>query len=242
MEQATQGTGRSSKRTKHIAVAPTGDPSLESAILSTMNAVTPQVLERLDRVVGEVRRLNVAVMQNAFDLGTLLLELHTKELWKVRRNETTGGPKYSTWKDFVADELYLSKSYAYALMKLPKAFTRKEIADPRLGSGKLLRVPDASTRKLMTAEVAEKRTPLREVKARVDAVVHSEGQPPRTVKAEIVARPRSVTGTLESFTHEGLVVKLPEGLAKIPIPRELAIDLFSRLGQRVTFTIDFDGA
>lgn len=86
-----------------------------------------------------------------WDLGAAIKKNYDREFWKLRRNEN-GGAQYRNVKQFWAQELGISHTYAYSLMEVSKYFSKDDVK--KIGTTKLaliLRAPERKRAGLLKA-------------------------------------------------------------------------------------------
>lgn len=120
-----------------------------------------------------VDRVNVALRAGAssyWELGTALLEIFDKQLWKQR---VVGGKQsFSSWNLFCRDELGMSPGNTFSIMDASRAFSKKDFED--IGHSKLilmLRLPK-ERQQMLLEEAKQGRLP----RARLKEIVEGEGE------------------------------------------------------------------
>jgi hypothetical protein len=149
----------------------------------------------LDAAVAEIRRLQVDIVDNHWQLGRLLDEGHEKRLYTLRL-DAAGKPKYANWAQWVTAELGIGARYALDLAAISKVFTREQIREVGVTKLRVLaRIPDEAKRanlveraksELTTKEVQrEARDAVQETGVLKQPGRHAGGRPPRPTPSAI---------------------------------------------------------
>jgi hypothetical protein len=121
---------------------------MQTAPLTRPRSPQPDVTPRLSAPICEAD-LNAAVKQvhelksraalSMWTLGRAILDIHDRQLWKVRSRQ--GRPAYKSFAQFSRTELGLSKVHAFRLMAVARAFSEEQVAS--FGTTKLALVLQA---------------------------------------------------------------------------------------------------
>ncbi len=126
-------------------------------------------VDQLDQSVARIHTFAGLAFEASYDLGVELADNFTRKLWLQRRTPE-GKPAYSSWKDFVAQEVPIAEGYTYKLMGVTRRFDRNAFRE--VGITKLLfmiRVPEDDERLVDIMSAAPSMT-LEEVKSQVTAI------------------------------------------------------------------------
>jgi hypothetical protein len=140
----------------------------------------------LDQAVKDVIKLKTGAVTSVLELGHKILEINTKQLWKLRVDDE-GKARYTGFDAFCHNELNLSPSYAYTLMNQAKDFSPEDIA--RLGRSKIaliLKAPPEDRKAVQ--EKAEKGAPVRELSKEVKKLREEKGYSGESKKAKAGAK------------------------------------------------------
>lgn len=103
----------------------------------------------LDKSLDRIRKLRVGAGVSIWQLGLEIRLNYEQELWKLRTDKD-GSLRYRSFRQFAAQELGMSHTYAYRLMDISAAFTQQEIE--QIGTAKLgviLELPEPHRSKLL---------------------------------------------------------------------------------------------
>lgn len=144
-EKPTQGKGRK----------PRGPGSVARA-LARLDGVDIQTSDTVDAAVERVKLLVREDKMNGHRLGKALWDIHSTELWKLRKTKD-GQVAYKTWDQFLGAEVSeITTRYAWMLMQVANAYTESEFAE--LGPKKLyatLAIDQEDIRKQLLAKAKE---------------------------------------------------------------------------------------
>lgn len=108
-------------------IPPKEEPAAKAAVkVAKAEPPSKYSLKDLNDSVAEVTALKQSLMRDYHALGTKILEIYSKDLWKLRRDEN-GNIAYTNWKKFCEAELGLSGQHAYRLMDVANAFSEDDI-------------------------------------------------------------------------------------------------------------------
>lgn len=122
-------------------------------------------IKDLDAAVERANQLTRAGAVVAFELGLQLKQIHTDQLWKLRKGED-GTPVYKSFEAFVMAELEISRQTAYEQIDVSANYDKADVE--RLGYKKLallLKAPEGKRAELKSH--AEKGASYRELAAEV---------------------------------------------------------------------------
>lgn len=148
-------------------------------------------LDDLNKSVKEVARLKVQAANDLYSLGKQILDLYSKELWKLRR-DARNQAQHTNWKKFCAAELGMSHTYAYKLMDVANAYTAKDMK--AIGSTKLgltLQVEEGPMREKLLASAKagastnEIRRQVQDARASTSGTKPSKPKPPASKKDNV---------------------------------------------------------
>lgn len=175
-KQAKEKASKQSKQSK---------PSkTDVALVKSKESVVELSVDDLDRSVNGIRQQLRDSMSCAYDLGELLRENFEGQLWKLRQDES-GKPRYTNWKQFIVAEIGISHTFAYTLIAVTKNFDRQQVE--ALGMTKLdliLKAPEEKREKMIA--VAPEKT------AREIAQMVREGKSTQTPPTPEKNRDRNV--------------------------------------------------
>lgn len=120
----------------------------------------------LDAATEELLEVTQRAKHNYWEMGKKLYDLvYSPQLWKLRRK--AGKQLYTSFNQYVADELHVSHTTAFAMMDVSKAFTEQQVK--KIGGSKLslvLKAPETERGSLLLE--AEKGASKREIQEKVD--------------------------------------------------------------------------
>lgn len=157
----------------------TKEKTKSNGTTTTVVTTTGAELAASGELDAAVVRVQVALRSGAnsyWDLGSALLDIFEKKLWKQR---IVGGKQaFSSWNLFCRDELNMSHVNAFSIMDTARAFSRKDFED--LGHSKLqllLRLPK-ERQQVLLEEARKGQLP----RARLKEIV--EGEVPKGERRE----------------------------------------------------------
>lgn len=158
-EKPAKGKAKKAEKPAAAAIASKTDTGLAAATA------------KLDESVNRINQLRTDLALNSYDLGEELRKIHEEELWKARGRES--------FKDFIENDLDISRSMAYRLIDVTKEFDRETFN--RIGSRKLALIAGIADSEARDAalESAKAGATTNEVRRQVDDAKGKKTAPPK---------------------------------------------------------------
>lgn len=165
-----------------------GEEAIVKAVNGTAPLATKLTEKDLDTAVAQLRHAMSDAVGSYWKLGHQILDLYSKDLWKLRCGED-GKAKYTSFEQFTKAELGMEKTAAYNLMDVAKNYSEDKVR--QLGHAKLallLKAP-ADDRPTIEAKIVEGAS-YRETKKLV-----AEAREQKGVKSTDTGRKKMPTGS-----------------------------------------------
>lgn len=179
--------------------------------------------KELDKAIKEVVALKTGAVTSIVDLGHKLREINEKQLWRARSDEK-GNPRYTGFDAFIHNELNMSPTYAYQIMKQAEQFSPADIA--RLGNSKIaliLKAPPEDRKSLQEkVEKDPKGMSKRKLASEVQELKKKRGYTGDTEKAKVAhqgakARAKKIAAKKEAPAKDKITIASIEGKKTIKL-------------------------
>lgn len=171
----------------------------------------------LDHAVADVKRLKGSSAESYWELANKILEINTKQLWKLRLDDN-GKSRYRSFDAFVHAELNMSPQHAYSAMDIAKGYeTAEEIREIGATKALLLLKVAPEDRKKLTAKAKAGAT-ARELKQDVKKSRAEKGSPKGdSPKAKAGAKGAATKAKVNEVKSEKITIASIEGSKTIKL-------------------------
>lgn len=193
------GEKKKAGRPKKNALATSGNAALSADEDKVPDGVTVDMLDTaIKGVFAGVAEMDRNVSGSSWDIGSKLLEILDKQLWKARVGED-GKPKYKSLNAFCRDELEWSTTHVYNLADVAKTYTRQQCVDIGMTKLSLILKAPADKQPALLTKAADPKVSKRDIEAEV-AKVKPEGVKRKTGRKET---PAGVPGSKKDKKGQG---------------------------------------
>jgi len=210
---------------KKPAAKEEGDMGTNGAMTVAANGAMTGSAKALDKAVADVKRLLSDSHERYYEFAQKVLEIQTKQLWKLRRGDDGKAQKYKSWESFVLAELGMSVAHAWNAIETANHY--KSAAEINEVGGKtkaalLLRVVPQEREKLK--EKAKAGATKRELQKAVDESRKKYGSPKTSQQAKAGAK----AGEKKKAAAEAKAAKSAERITVANITGSRAIKLYKK--------------